>query len=251
MNNCKISALKLSFFGMFLTTYTLVGEVLAYIPIAILLLVKFFQAMEKQVTRSKASGILHSINVFLLVALLERVMTVYNMTILSYYTSFYLIYSASYLVIRLDYILSDKVNDESIVLIITSCIYLLFLCFNPEVATSLSLNIWLLIAVSLYFTFTNQLLRKVSLTSSQILITEQSQWLLLIYSLFRLVSNIFEVKFQLSLIFYTGALVLFLVIAYSVMKQNKQLKTSLKIANVSACILIATLGIEYSYYAVH
>jgi len=154
-------------------------------------------------------------------------------------------------VIRLDYILSDKVNDESIVLIITSCIYLLFLCFNPEVATSLSLNIWLLIAVSLYFTFTNQLLRKVSLTSSQILITEQSQWLLLIYSLFRLVSNIFEVKFQLSLIFYTGALVLFLVIAYSVMKQNKQLKTSLKIANVSACILIATLGIEYSYYAVH
>jgi len=248
MKLSNISALNLMFFGALLITYTVIWEVLVYLPIATLLLVKCYQVIVQEAADKQYHGLLPSINLFILVAVVERSLAVYGMTLWSYYTSFYLICAASYLVIKLDKILSKKVSDESIILMITSCICLLFFCCYPEEVAPFSLTIWLLIAVSLYFTFTNQLLREVSLTTPQVFIVEQSQWLLFIYSLFRLVSEVFEVDFQLSLIFYAGALVLFLMMAYVIMKQYKQLKNSLKIANVGACLLISILGIEHYYY---
>lgn len=250
MNLGNITVLNLLLFSVILMTYTMIGDVLVYIPIAMILLVKSYQVMVAKPTFTKASGLFKSINIFLLVAFFERVMMVNGMTILSYYTAFYLICAASYLVIKIDIILSNRVNDESVISIITSCFYLFFLCCYPQNVLSLSFTIWLVIAVCIYFTLTNQLLREVSLTSSQIMIIEQSQWLLFIYSLFRLISNILEVNLQMSLAFYIGALVLFLVIAFSFMKQYKQLKTSLRVVSFSTCILITALGVEYCYYVV-
>jgi len=249
MNSHNISALSCLFFGVLFTVYTLVGEALAYSPLTILLLVKSYQVMEQQAENAKTDKLLKSIIFFIMAVVFERFIAIYDMTLLSYFTSLYLIATASYLVINIDNILSDKVSDESIIAIVTSCLVLLFHYYYPQDIVILSLTINLLMAVSLYFTFTNQLLRKVSLTSSQIFIIEQSQWLLFIYSLFRLISKVFDIDFQFSLIFYIGALALFLVITYPIIKQYKQLHTSIKMASISACILITTLGVECCYYA--
>lgn len=250
MNLCNASMLNLLSFGIILAIYTLIGEVVVYIPIAMILLVKSYQVTVKTPALIKQRGLYKSINFFLLVAFVERVMVVNGMTILSYYTSFLLLCAASYLVINIDHILSKKVSDETIISIIISYLYLLFLYCYPLIVPSISFTVWLVIVVSLYFTFTNQMVSEVNLTSSQVMLVEQSQWSLFIYSLFRLISNIFEVKFQLSLIFYICALVLFLGGAFTIIKQYKLLNT-LRVANLSSCLLLATLGVECFYYVIH
>lgn len=250
MSLCNISVLNLLFFGIFLTIYTVIGEVVVYIPIAIIFLAKYYQVAVTNPTFVKESWLLKNISFFLLVAVIERGMVVNGLIILSNYTSFFLICAASYLVINIDLILSNKVSDETIISIIISYLYLLLLCFYPQNVSSFSFTIWLVIAVSLYFIFTDQLLKDITLTSAQVMVVEQSQWLLFIYSVFRLISKVFEVKLLLSLIFYISALILFLIITFTIIKQHKQLKTSLTIANLSACLLITTLGVECCYYAV-
>jgi len=249
MNTHNNSALISFFFGTLFIVYALIGQAIVYTPLTILLLVKSYQVMDQNVVNGETDKSLKSIIFFMIAVAFERFIAIYDMPLLSYFTSFYLIATASYLVINLDKILSDKIGDESIISIVTSCIILLFHYYYPQDIIFFALAINLLIAVSLYFTFTNQLLIKVSLTSSQIFIIEQSQWLLFIYSLFRLISKVVDIDFRFSLIFYIAALGLFLMITFPLIKQYKQLHTSIKIANISACILITTLGVECCYYA--
>jgi len=250
MNFCNISVLNLLLFGITITILIFVGEVAVYMPIATMLFVKFCQVTVKKGTQIEDRRLFPKIIFFLIVAFIERVMIINEMTILSYYTSFMLICAASYLVLNIDNILINKVSDETIISIIISYLYLLLLYFYPQNISSFSVVIWLAIVVSFYFLLTNQLLNYCKLTSSQVMIIEQSQWLLFIYSAFRLISNIFAVKLHFSLIFYICALVLFLMGGFSIIKEYKKLNRSLIITNISTCLLVVTLGVECCYFTV-
>lgn len=140
-------------------------------------------------------------------------------------------------------------KEEKVIISLSICFIAIVIFYTSINLASTVLIGTLIFSVGLYFFCLKRLLKNVSFTPVQAYIIEQSQWLLFLYGLFRLIAHVFEIKAEFSLLFYLGGIILFFSAIWSMRNHKKRRQNSLKTTVIAALLLLSILGVECSYYA--
>ncbi|MEC4727101.1 hypothetical protein HWQ46_16255 [Shewanella sp. D64] len=138
-----------------------------------------------------------------------------------------------------------SISESNIFNIIMASLLLTVSYLMPVMPMSMAL---LVFTVLLYCFCSNKLILSPHLSQLKDIYIKESQGLLVIYVLFRLAANLFEIKVEFCLFFYLVALVLFTSSLSAIKKAPIQLRAPFKLAVTLSILSCTAIGVEYYYY---